>query len=372
MRVIERNFFRLLRNGAFGGTEAVEPLSAWKWRRLYQLSLMHGVSALIHDGITRRRGDFFAQLPPQLAVEWQRSTEATEAHNREADEATASLIDALTRAQTRPILLKGQAFASLYPTPQHRTPGDIDLFFPLATRADKADQWAEAHAADAQENDKGLTQYTWYGQSVEHHHTPLRLTNPLANRRLQALIAADVRASDSAYATVGGTRVETLSPSLTLLICLVRVTRYLINDGISLKQLVDLGLFLRKTGDKVDYVKVQQWLRQLGMHRMARVTAAILTDFLGFDDDEMQFVTPGPRPTKGDMERIRTDIFHLSDSHTDDWYFTQGKNIFVRTSDSGAMMWHIRHNMRYFRYCPAETVTNFVASFAHSISHIEE
>lgn len=372
MTVLERNFFRLLRNGAFGGTEAMEPLSAWKWRRLYQLSLMHGVAAIVHDGLAARRGDFFAQLPPQLAAEWARTVEATEAHNREADEATATLMDALAHAQTRPMLLKGQAFAAHHPNPLHRTPGDIDLYFPYETRAEKADQWAEAHAGGAHENDKGNMQYAWAGLDVEHHHTPLRLTNPLANRRLQAIIAADVRASDSAYATVGGSRVETLSPSLTLLVCLVRITRYLINDGISLKQLVDLGCFLRRAGDRVDYVKVQQWLGRLGMLRMARVTAAMLTDFLGFDDDEMQFAGPGPRPTKGDMERIRADVFHLSDSHTADWYFTQGKNIFVRTSDSGAMVWHLRHNMRYFRYCPAETVTNFVASFAHSISHIEE
>lgn len=372
MSVIERNFFRLLRSGAFGAAEAIEPLSAWKWRRLYQLSLMHGVAAIVYDGLTARHNDFFATLPHALSDEWKATVESTEAHSEEADTATASLIEALTHAQTRPILLKGQTFASYYPAPLHRTPGDIDIYFPYATRMEKADLWAEAHATDVKSNDKDNTQYTWQHMTAEHHHTPLRLTNPLTNRRLQAIIISDVRGSDSTYTTIAGTRVETLSPSLSLLVSLVRITRYLINDGISLKQIVDLGLFLRHEGSKVDYVKVQQWLKQLGLQRMARVTAAILTDFMGFDDDEMQFVTPGPRPTKSDMEHIREDIFHLSDDHTEDWYFTQGKNIFVRTSNSGAMMWHMRHNMRYFRYCPAETVTNFVASFVHSISHIEE
>lgn len=161
-------------------------------------------------------------------------------------------------------------------------------------------------------------------------------------------------------------------PSLTLLLTLVRSTRYLLNDGISLKQMVDLGLFVRRLGDKVDYVKVQDWLVRLGLCRMARVVAAILTEFLGFEADELQFLTDGLDPTALNMEKIKADIFHLTDSHTADWYFTQGKSIFVRTSDSGAMMWHLRRNFRYFRHCPGETVTNFFSSFAHSISHIEE
>ena len=36
------------------------------------------------------------------------------------------------------------------------------------------------------------------------------------------------------------------------------------------------------------------------------------------------------------------------------------------------MLWHVRRSAKFFKYCPAETVTNFFTSFAHSLSHIEE
>ncbi len=55
MDVVQRNFFRLLRSGTFGGHEPVEPMSAYKWNRLYQMALMHGVAALTADGIERHR-----------------------------------------------------------------------------------------------------------------------------------------------------------------------------------------------------------------------------------------------------------------------------------------------------------------------------
>ena len=62
MNVLQRNFFRLLRSGTFGSKEQLEPLSTWKWDKLYRLSLMHGVAALIYDGMMVMKDDFFLQL----------------------------------------------------------------------------------------------------------------------------------------------------------------------------------------------------------------------------------------------------------------------------------------------------------------------
>ena len=44
MNIIERNFYRLLRSGALGTDEEIEPLSVWKWNRLFQYSQMHDVT----------------------------------------------------------------------------------------------------------------------------------------------------------------------------------------------------------------------------------------------------------------------------------------------------------------------------------------
>lgn len=120
MNVIQRNFFTLLRSGAFESREHIEPMSAWKWNRLYQLSLMHSVTALIYDGIKRHSEDFFMQMPQAQTLLWQKSTEETEQANRKANEVTYTLVNTLNHSQLRPILLKGQAAAVLYDNPLHR------------------------------------------------------------------------------------------------------------------------------------------------------------------------------------------------------------------------------------------------------------
>lgn len=70
MDVTTRNFFRLLRAGAFGNDEAVEPLSAWKWKRLFQLAVANRVETYALQGVKRLEGQFFLQIPEELLTVW--------------------------------------------------------------------------------------------------------------------------------------------------------------------------------------------------------------------------------------------------------------------------------------------------------------
>ena len=369
MNIIQRNFFTLLRSGAFGSKGHIEPMSAWKWNSLYQLSLMHGVTAIVYDGISNHDDDFFMQMPNWQLANWQRATEETELNNRRIDDVTVRLIEELDRGQMRPILLKGQSAATLYDNPLHRTPGNIDIFFPYTTQARKADEWAEKNGSAPTNPSRHIMQYTWNGIEIEHHHCMQQLTNKALNARLQAITEKEIRESKPAYITIYDTRVEVLPPTLSLLHALIRITRYILNEGICMKQLIDLGIYLRKAGDKVDFVKLQTWIKKLGMQNIARLISGIMVTLFGFEEDELQFASGKP---DADINSIINEMFHITDNHADSWYFTQGKNIFVRTSDSNAMIWQIKHSAKYFRYYPSETVTNFFTTFAHSISHIEE
>ena len=85
MNVLQRNFFRLLRSGTFGSKEQLEPLSTWKWDKLYRLSLMHGVAALIYDGMMVMKDDFFLQLTDAQWALWKKTVAETENQNKETD-----------------------------------------------------------------------------------------------------------------------------------------------------------------------------------------------------------------------------------------------------------------------------------------------
>ena len=268
MNIIERNFFRLLRAGAFGQEEPLEPLSAWKWNRLYQLSEMHDVADITYRGLTLCSNQFFAQPPEALKLQW-----AGTVHHDDDD--------------TNDLL------------------------------------------------------------------APDRLTNPVLNRRLQAILDSE------------GSNTETRSALLHL----TGIARFVMNAGIPVKRVVALGVFLRQNSSAVDFNQLQEWVRQLQLAHMTQLAGVMLIKLLGFQADELPFIG---MTTDERMEREVSNIIRQKNSHTEEWYFSQGKNIFVHTSNATAMLWHVRRSAHYFSYYPMETLTNFFASFTHSLSHIEE
>lgn len=264
MDIIQRNFLRLLRSGAFGKTEPIEPMSHWKWNRLYQIAEIHGVTPWIRNGIRRCQDDFFLQMTPSLRQQFENDITST-----------------------------------------------------------KEVQGSE------------------------------ELTNPMLNRKLQQLTEE------------AGTEDATFN----LLLRLIHIARNIMTQGISLRQLIMLGIYLRTTKDTIEYEVLKTWVQRLEMGRMVRLEGSLLMELFNFTAEEIHFTNA---VTNRSTRRAVDDIFQLTEKNAADWFFTQGKSIFVRTNDSRAMMWHVKQSARYMRYYPAEAVTNFIHNFAHSLSHIEE
>ncbi len=268
MNIIERNLFRLLRAGAFHSSETIEPLSAWKWNRLYHLSVMHDVAPIAWQGIKACSNQFFVQLPDDLMHQWQQARTTDEDNN----------------------------------------------------------------------NDLLLSD---------------RLTNPLLNYTLQDIL-------DDEHSN---------TETRTMLLHLLGTARFVLNAGIPIKRIVEMGIFIRQNNSHIDFIKLQEWIQRLKLNNMVQLISVMLVRMLHFSPDELPFMKPVSDEV---MERLIDELFRQKNSHAEEWYFSQDKNIFVHTSNSQAMLWSVRHSAKYFKYYPTETVTNFFTAFAHSLSHIEE
>ncbi len=67
MNVITRNFFRLLRSGALNEYEPLEPMSAFKWRRLDQMVHAQHVESPALKGVRNHQFDEMMNIPDELA-----------------------------------------------------------------------------------------------------------------------------------------------------------------------------------------------------------------------------------------------------------------------------------------------------------------
>lgn len=278
MDIVQRNMFLLLRSGAFQTTEDLEPMSAYKWGRLYQLAVMHTIVPYVYEGINRCRGQFFLHLTAKQEEEW---TQAVREYQAQAEQQN-----------------------------------------------------------DEMEEDELLR--------------PDRLTNPLLNHRLQDIL-------DDEHSDI---------PTRRLLLILIRIVRHLFNEGMPIRQLTELGIFLRKNQDRIDYVTLGKWIEQLHLTQMIQLISEFLIKMFGFTEDEIPFLQ---KRREKPIEQIAQELIEFTDTRSQNWYFSQQDGgIFVHNSNSSATFSHVRRSARYFRYYPSESVTNFFASFLHSLSHIEE
>jgi hypothetical protein len=275
--IIQRNLFSLLRSGAFQTQEDIEPMSAFKWNKLYQLTVMHNITPFVYDGILRCKNNFFLHLTDKQKQDWEKAV---------------------------------------------------------------ADYRVKEKKQSDQEEDEFLR--------------PDRLTNPLLNRRLQAIL--DDEHSDLT--------------SRQLLLILLRVVRHLFNEGMPIRQLTELAIFLRSNSQRINFDVVGQWIERLQLTQMAQLSGEFLIRLFNFEEADIPFLKG--RKEKG-IERIAKELIEFTDTRSQDWYFSQEDGgIFVHNTNSSATFSHVRRSARYFKYYPSESVTNFFSSFIHSLSHIEE
>lgn len=365
MNIIARNYFRLLRSGAFNEDVEIEPMSFWKWKRLYQYACLHGIHGVMYDGIEKCRRQFFMQLPDDLIAIWEESVATLEEENAGEEATMQNLYQLFSRQQLRPVLFGNRLWAENYPASSHRQNIKIELFFPFQTQFDKSIEWAKANGQNATTLANGAFAYEYNDLRVEHHHRLHVLTNKYLNYRLNTIVEREFRENKPTLLNDG---TETISKSLSMLLIFLRFSFHMLNNGISLKHLCDLGIFLRVAGNDVDYVKLQGWLSTLQLKSIANIAGALLVNLFDFSYDELPFVTS----TTTNVKPILSELFNFQGADKNSWYFKQGKDIFVHANNTSAMMWHVRQSGKYFRYYPSESITNFLSSFARSLSQIEE
>lgn len=276
MNIIQRNFFRLIRIGAFEQKEQIEPMSVYKWGQLFQLAVMHDVAGYVYEGLQHCKDQFFLHLTDKQWQLWEKTIQEIRKKARNVEE-------------------------------------EPDEFL----RAD-------------------------------------HLTNPLLNKKLQAIL--DDEQSDIRTRQV--------------LLIIIRVSRHILNEGVPIRQLVELGISLRTDGHHADFTTLGKWLKTLQLQQVAKLEASLLMELLGFEKEEIAFA--GGKQDKN-VEQVAKELIEFTNTRARDFYFLQDAgDVFVHTSNGSAMLGHIHRSARYFRYFPSETLTNFFASFAHSLSHIEE
>lgn len=161
--------------------------------------------------------------------------------------------------------------------------------------------------------------------------------------------------------------IDTSVETLYLLRLIVGNVNGMLVNGITLRGIVQLGKYLRTRGDKVDFVKLDTWLRKLRIRRMAQLQGSILMLFFNFEQDELPFVH---RLERG-AYRLTLQALYFNIRDQKEMRFRQD-NIGLIRSHNGAVRKNVSHSMRYFPYAPIETMSSLAKRVTRSLSELEE
>ena len=317
------------------------------WKRLYQTVCRQAMVGTLNEGVHRLPAH---QMPPEeLLKEWDASTEKVARIYHRHEEHVKELEALLERLGLRGCILKGTGLAHLYPNPERRMCGDIDL-------------WVEGKRDDIIKSfrDAGIPVYDIIYQEakagifldteVEIHFHPSKMYNPFSNARLQRYFKKNSPFRADATISYPDARFNAV-------FCMAHMFRHYLEGGIGMRQMLDYYYVLRNLAPS-DRKPVMKDLRRLGMKRF---TASIMTSmWYNFGLEEEYLLCPC------DMKhgkKLVNDTFAMGNFGVNDKrnYSYEGESGWARfRRKNGRVFSNLRYYPREVFWSPFARVSQFV------------
>ena len=267
-------FFQLVQV-AVGAREAFdEAPSEEQWTQLLETAKEQSVAGVLSRALEVLPD---GQLPSRDQVRlWM--VERTKAVRRNAlmDQRARELTERLVSEGFRPVILKGQGVARLYPDPTLRQSGDIDIYVPGGREAVLSALKGRVplrrpvyHHIEARFFDD---------VEVEVHYLPAFLYRPSRNRKLQAFFEVQLQPGNLSGGEELGFRYP--GPVFDAVFSLVHICKHIINEGVGLRQVMDHH-YIMKALDAAGCDEVRRVARSLGLDPLGGALADVETRLFG-------------------------------------------------------------------------------------------
>ena len=280
--LISEQFFFLLQLAV--GKHSVDSISIDEneWEEIYETVIKQSLVGVVLEGVQNLIDRWPEQKPPvELLLEWIGQTEQIKAENKQMDERSAMLKRMFDDKGYDSCILKGQGVARLYPKPEVRQPGDIDI-------------WVDGKRDDIIKKLKsdfiGVTYVDYVNchasyftdAEVEVHFRPTWMYNPITNWKVQNWIQKNKDAQMKAYDSEVGFGYPTVS--FNLVFSLIHIYRHVFQEGIGLRQLTDYYFILTHSTAE-ERIEAYKTLQNFGLGKFVATIMYIMRRVFDMDEE---------------------------------------------------------------------------------------
>lgn len=273
------------------------------WQAIYKLARKQTVMGIAYDGMLTLP----TELQPQrtLKLQWSNALMQCEDNNHLLNERIETLFCYYQAAGLKPLLLKGQSVAQGYPYPEHRQPGDIDVYIGKKDYV-LANQLLTKLGGEIESENVKHTNAHWKEVVVENHYSLTTFASPSANRFLRKEVLPLLPGNRTV--TIEGNAIPVLPLEVDVFFVLVHLALHFLSGGIGLRQLCDWTCLLHGHVGQIDKAEVVRLLQGVGLLQAAKAVGAIVVNYLGLPKDELPFIIDESDIQRG--EWLLTDIMH--------------------------------------------------------------
>ena len=287
MSLAENQYFALLRAALWGTQVTVD--SPVDWQGVMQIAQHHANNVLVSSVATQMSGN--DSPTAEMRSQMQFALRSNLMKHLQSKQIYLSAVKLLRQHGIEPVLLKGFALALLYPNPNLRQFGDIDLFVGL-------DHFHEACALLRTlpggynwggEVDAGRHYNIEFGQCpVEIHRVSAEVVGS-PESETYALIEHDGLVENVQRVNYEGFELSIPSKEFMVFFTFFHAWHHFMNSGVGWRQLSDVAMTLHAYYRQLDTEKLHQWLAAMHLMQPWQTFGYLMVAHIGLPEAEMPF-----------------------------------------------------------------------------------
>lgn len=305
-----------------------------QWRDIYRLAVEQTLVGICFAAV-RRLPPHQRPKDPALYAQWLGLTARIQQQNELMDRRVNEALDYFRAHGFRCTILKGQGMARLYPTPQLRAPGDIDIW--LDGGRERINSFSrKTFGTITGANYHHIHFPIFKDIEVEAHIFPGYFHNPIHNRRLRAFTDRYLPKGKARYPNPAFNRVYILQHCYT----------HLLGHGVGLRQLLDYHYVLLHGFTDKERRDTMRIIRSLGMERFAAAAMWVMREVFALDES---FLLCEPDAREGRF--LLSEIFHTGNMGHAETRFN-----WAQRTPLGRFLMNQRRNWHLLSHYPQEVL----------------
>lgn len=255
-----------------------------EWQQLFDLAQKQAVAGVAFLALDRL-SSYGQKIPSVLLFEWIGLGEQIKSQNLLVNQRCKEITQLFRNEGFESCILKGQGNARMYPVPESRLSGDIDIW--VFGERDEITKFVKERCPNVFEQYHHIDFPIFEDVPVEVHYTPGKLLSPRYNRRFQKWCQSEgLKVKGERLETIDGYNVPSVGFNAVFQMAHMMIHFFI--EGIGLRHFVDYYYVLTNT-DFTNHTDTVETIQYLGLEKFARGVMWIEQYCLGLEDGYLLF-----------------------------------------------------------------------------------